>query len=69
MKRWAALFIGLWLDGVAFAAASRVADTRDGLIAEIITLFAALVGVSLTIYGLVSGASPAAHGRGCVFAR
>lgn len=39
---------------VAFAAATRVADTREGLIHEVITLLAALAGVSLLLYGLVA---------------
>ena len=38
---------------IAFAAAARVADTREGLIAEVITLFAGLAGVLLLLYGLV----------------
>jgi hypothetical protein len=42
---------------IAFAAASRVADTRDGLIAEVVTLMAGLAGVSLLLYGLLAGAT------------
>lgn len=40
------------LVGVAFVAAARVADTREGLIAEVITLLAGLAGVCLVLYGL-----------------
>ena len=49
-----ALGIGVVLIAAAFAAATRVADTREGLIYEVITLFAALAGVSLLLYGLVA---------------
>jgi hypothetical protein len=44
---------------LAFAAATRVADTREGLIYEVITLLAGLAGVSLLLYGLVATFSPA----------
>lgn len=48
---------------LAFAAATRVTDTREGLVAEIITLLAGAAGVVLLIYGLAArrrnGASPA----------
>src|SRR5436309_1578918 len=44
---------GVLLIAVAFMAASRVADTRQGLIAEIVTLIAGLAGVALLLYGLV----------------
>jgi len=44
---------GLLLVAVAFIAAARVADTREGLIAEIVTLLAGLGGVGLLLYGLV----------------
>ncbi|HYM96248.1 MAG TPA: hypothetical protein VET26_03020 [Candidatus Sulfotelmatobacter sp.] len=53
--RWIALAAGAALIVVAFASATRVADTRDGLIAEVITLFAGLAGVSLLLYGLIGG--------------
>ena len=39
---------------LAVAAVSRVADTREGLIAEVVTLLAALGAVSLLIYGLAA---------------
>lgn len=38
-----------------------MADTREGLIAEVITLLAGLVGVSLVLYGLLAGARPASR--------
>lgn len=53
MARWIAVVAGLALVAVAFIAASHVADTREGLIAEVVTLFAGLAGVLLLIYGLV----------------
>jgi hypothetical protein len=52
--RWPALGAGVVLVVVAFAAATRVADTREGLIYEVVTLLAGLVGVSLLLYGLVA---------------
>jgi len=39
---------------VAFAAATRVADTREGLIAEVVTLLAGVAGVGALIYGLAA---------------
>jgi hypothetical protein len=56
--RWLSLIVGLGLVVVAFVAGSRVADTRDGLIAEVVTLLGGLVGVSLVLYGLLAGARP-----------
>ena len=55
--RWLALVAGAGLIALAFGAATHVADTRDGLIAEVITLMAGLVGVSLLLYGLLAGAA------------
>jgi hypothetical protein len=52
--RWTALGTGVILVVVAFAAATRVADTREGLIYEVVTLLASLAGVSLLLYGLVA---------------
>jgi hypothetical protein len=54
--RWVSLGAGIALIVLAFAAATRVADTREGLIAEVITLLAGLAGISLLLYGLLSGA-------------
>ncbi len=52
--RWPALGAGVVLVAAAFAAATRVADTREGLIYEVVTLLAGLAGVSLLLYGLVA---------------
>ncbi|OLD26669.1 MAG: hypothetical protein AUJ02_01840 [Chloroflexi bacterium 13_1_40CM_3_65_12] len=52
--RWLALGAGLALVTVAFLAGARVADTREGLIYEVVTLLAGLAGVSLLLYGLVA---------------
>jgi len=57
--RWLSLAAGIAFVVVAFAAGTRVADTRDGLIAEVITLFSGLAGVSLVLYGLFGGMRPA----------
>jgi peptidoglycan/LPS O-acetylase OafA/YrhL len=57
-----ALVIGAALIAVAFVAAGRVADTREGLIAEVITLLAGLMGVSLVLYAWVSRARPRPDG-------
>jgi uncharacterized membrane protein YidH (DUF202 family) len=53
VARWIAALAGLALIAVAFIAASQVADTREGLIAEVVTLFAGLAGVLILLYGLV----------------
>jgi hypothetical protein len=52
--RWLAIVAGAALIVVAIAAVTRVADTREGLVAEVVTLLSALAGVSLLIYGLVA---------------
>jgi hypothetical protein len=52
--RWLSLVAGAALVGLAFAAAFRVSDTREGLIAEIVTLLAGLAGVGLLIYALTA---------------
>lgn len=49
-----ALFAGLALVVLAFAAATRVSDTREGLVAEIITLLGGAAGVSLLIYAFAA---------------
>jgi len=54
MRRWLSLGAGAVLIVIAFATGLRVADTREGLIYEIVTLFAGLAGVSLLLYGLVA---------------
>ena len=53
------LIAGIAFIVVAFGAASRVADTREGLIAEVITLLAGLAGIGLVLYALFAGARPA----------
>ncbi|HUE68730.1 MAG TPA: hypothetical protein VMP38_11140 [Candidatus Acidoferrum sp.] len=53
MRRFA-LVAGVALVVVAFAAATRVADTREGLIAEVVTLLAGAAGVGALIYGLAA---------------
>ena len=57
--RWVALIAGIDLIGIAIGAVTRVSDTREGLVAEIVTLFAALAGISLLIYGLAARPRPA----------
>jgi hypothetical protein len=57
--RWLALGAGAVLVTTAFLAGSRVADTREGLIFEVIALFAGLGGVSLVLYGWVAGTARA----------
>jgi hypothetical protein len=49
-----ALGAGALLVVVAFLAGSRVADTREGLIFEVVALLSGLAGVMLLIYGWVS---------------
>src|SRR5260370_15627431 len=53
--RWISLGAGTALVALAFAAATRVSDTREGLIAEAITLLGGLAGVALLIYGFTAG--------------
>jgi hypothetical protein len=53
MRRFA-LVAGVALVIVAFAAATRVSDTREGLISEVVTLLAGVAGVGALIYGLAS---------------
>lgn len=65
--RWIALVAAAGLLVVAFAAAGRVTDTREGLVAEIVTLLGGASGFVLLIYayaarrrpGSVPPASPA----------
>jgi hypothetical protein len=53
MTRAVAIVAGLVLIAIAFFAATDVADTREGLMAEIVTLLAGLAGVGVLLYGLV----------------
>jgi hypothetical protein len=57
--RWPALLAGIVLIGIAFLAAGRVADTREGLISEVITLLAGMAGVMLVLYGLFAASGRA----------
>jgi hypothetical protein len=57
--RWLALAAGAVFIAIAFLAGSRVADTREGLIYEVVALFAGLAGVGLVLYGWVGGATRA----------
>jgi hypothetical protein len=52
------LTAGIALIVVAFGAGTRVADTREGLIAEVITLLAAVAGIGLVLYALFARARP-----------
>jgi hypothetical protein len=52
--RWLALVSGVALIVLAVAAVTRVSDSREGLIAEVITLLGALAGISLLIYALAA---------------
>jgi hypothetical protein len=54
--RWLALATGAALIAIAFLAGGQVADTREGLVFEVTALLAGLTGVSLVLYGWVSGA-------------
>ena len=54
------LVAGVALAALAFAAASRVTDTREGLVAEVVTLLAGLAGVGLLIYALTARRRPGA---------
>jgi hypothetical protein len=53
VARVAAVASGALLILVAFIAAFNVADSRQGLIAEVVTLLSGLAGVGLLLYGLV----------------
>jgi hypothetical protein len=59
--RWPFLIAGVVSIAVAFFAATHVADTREGLVYEVVTLFAALIGVILILVGLFA---PAMRSRG-----
>ncbi|TAN31570.1 hypothetical protein EPN29_13015 [bacterium] len=56
--RWLSLIVGIALVAVAFVAATRVADTREGLVAEVITLLGGLAGICLVFYGLFANMRP-----------
>jgi hypothetical protein len=52
--RWLALVAGTALLVLAFAAAGRVTDTREGLVAEIVTLLGGATGFVLLIYSFAA---------------
>ncbi len=52
--RWLSLAGGFALIVLAFAAASRVTDTRAGLVAEIVTLLGGLAGIGLLTYAFAA---------------
>ena len=52
--RWISLVAGAALVVLAFAAVTRVSDSREGLIAEVITLLGGLAGIGLLVYGLAA---------------
>ena len=64
VMRWPSLLAGVALVVLAFAAASHVADTREGLIAEVVTLFSGLAGIALLLYGLTARRAPSASSPG-----
>ena len=53
-----ALVAGAALLAVAFLAAGRVTDTREGLVAEIVTLLGGASGFVLLIYAFAAGRRP-----------
>lgn len=61
--RWLALGAGAVFVIIAFLAGDRVADTREGLIYEVIALLAGLAGLSLVLYGWVAPAARAHAGN------
>jgi hypothetical protein len=52
------LTAGIALIAVAFGAGTRVADTREGLIAEVITLLAGVAGIGLVLFAVFARARP-----------
>ena len=61
--RWLSLIAGLTLIAIAAVAATRIANTRAGLIAEVIMLLAAVVGLVLLFYGLFARPGPSSKVR------
>ena len=57
--RWIALVAAAALVAIAFAAAGRVTDTREGLVAEIVTLLGGATGFVLLIYAFGARKRPA----------
>ena len=54
---------GIVLVGIAFFAATRVANTREGLLYEVVTLLAGMAGVILVLYGLFARSKGPADAR------
>jgi len=52
------LVAGVALVALAFAAATRVTDTREGLVAEVMTLLGGMAGVGLLIYAFAARRRP-----------
>jgi hypothetical protein len=52
--RWLALAAGAVFVVIAYLAGGRVADTREGLIYEVVSLLSGLAGASLVLYGWVA---------------
>lgn len=57
LRRWASVLAGLALIGVAAIAATRVENSRAGLIAEIIMYLSVVAGLVLLFYGIYAGRS------------
>ncbi len=58
MTRWAALLAGAGLIALAFVGASRVTDTREGQVYEVITLLAGGGGLGLLTYAFAARRRP-----------
>ena len=58
--RWISLAAGAALVLLSFGAITRVTDTREGMVAEVVTLLGFLAGVGLLIYGLTARRNTAA---------
>jgi len=56
--RWFAFAAGVALTVLAFGSATRVADTREGLVFEIITLLGGLAGIGLLTYAFAARRRP-----------
>lgn len=60
--RWVALFLGIALLAASAIAFTRVADTKEGQIAEVVTLLAFGSGFALALYGVAARKRPAQRG-------
>jgi hypothetical protein len=61
--RWVSVVVGLALIGVAAIAATRVENSRAGLIAEVITYLGGLLGLVLLFYGVYARRGPSSSVR------